>query len=202
MERQDLIKSLRKQGFSEQIVRSFESVDRSEFVPEGFKAESYKDVALPIGGGQTISQPYTIAFMLSLLEIAGKKSQKILEVGSGSGYVLALINEITKDSEIIGIERIKELVDRSKRVLIKNNNIKIIHDDGSKGLAEEAEKEKFDRILVSAACKDIPQKLLKQLKIRGVLVASVGNSIVSVKKFPDENKIREFPGFVFVPMVE
>lgn len=202
MEKQNLIRSLRKQGFSENIVKAFEKINREEFVPEDYKADSYEDVALPLGEGQTISQPYTIAFMLELLEIIEQNKLKILEIGSGSGYVLALINEISKNSELYGIERVKELADRSERILKGNKNIQIIHGDGSEGLAEEAEKGKFDRILVSAAYKEIPYKLLKQLKTGGILVAPVGNSIVSIKKFPDENKVNEFSGFVFVPMVE
>src|SRR6056297_755840 len=146
--------------------------------------------------------------MLMLLEIPLDKKkgdiERILEVGSGSGYVLALLNELisNKKNKIYGIERIKELVDKSNKVLkseINKGDIEIIHGDGSKGLPE---KSPFDRILVSARCKTIPQKLVNQLKCNGVLVAPVKNSIIVIKKKYPKNEIIEYPGFSFVPLVE
>jgi protein-L-isoaspartate(D-aspartate) O-methyltransferase len=199
MQKEELIRSLKKQRFSGKIVRAFEKVRREDFIPKG-KTYAYEDTALPIGHGQTISQPYTIAFMFSLLELQDK--QKILEVGSGSGYVLALLNEASENSRLFGIERITELAESSQEVLKDKKNIKIVQGDGSKGLPEEAKKELFDRILVSAASDKIPQKLITQLKIGGVLVVPVRDSIVYVKKFTNENKVREFPGFAFVPLIE
>ncbi len=197
MKKEELIRSLKYRGFSKKILTAFEKVPRENFVPGDLKKYSYEDKPLPIGGGQTISQPYTIAFMLSLLELRNK--QKILEVGSGSGYVLALINEISKNSEIYGIERVKKLAERSKKVLEDNKNIIVIHGDGSKGVPDKAP---FDRILVSAAASEVPQKLVKQLKVGGVMVSSVRSSIVFLKKYTNENKIKEYPGFRFVPLVE
>jgi len=193
----ELLRYLRNLKFPENILNAFQKVKRENFIPKNQKELSYEDVALPIGKGQTISQPYTIAFMLTLLELGDK--QIILEVGSGSGYVLALINEISKNSELYGIERIKELADKSKKVLKKQKNIHIIHDDGSKGLENKAP---FDRILVSASADKIPQKLVSQLKTGGVLVAPVKNSIIYIKRFANENKVKEFPGFIFVPLIE
>jgi len=201
MKKKDLIQQLKNQKFSKKIIRAFEKVDRSKFISKKHKRYSYHDIALPIGKGQTISQPYTIAFMLTLLKL--KNNQKILEVGTGSGYVLALINEISKDSEIYGIERIKELMEKSKKILKDKKNIKVIQGDGSKGLPGMKEKGKgFDRILVSASAQEIPQKLVKQLKIRGILVAPVRNSIMVVKKYSKKNEIKEYPGFRFVPLIE
>jgi protein-L-isoaspartate(D-aspartate) O-methyltransferase len=200
MQKEDLVRSLKNQGFSKKIIRAFERVERRDFIPEKYKAEGYKDIPLPIGKGQTISQPYTIAFMLSMLELGN--NQKILEIGSGSGYVLALIDEISENSTIFGIERIKELVERSQEALKAKNNIEIIQGDGSKGLPEEAKERLFDRILISASSDKLPQNLLSQLKIGGVLVAPVRGSIIKIKKFANENKVSEFPGFVFVPLVE
>ena len=199
MEKKDLIQQLKNQKFPKKIIKAFEKVNRSEFISKKQKKYSYYDIALPIGKGQTISQPYTIAFMLTLLKL--KNNQKILEVGTGSGYVLALINEISKDSEIYGIEIIKELTKRSKKILKDKKNIKIIHGDGSKGLLRIKGKG-FDRILVSAAAQEIPQKIIKQLKIGGILVAPVRNSIIFVKKHPKKDKIKEYPGFRFVPLIE
>ena len=197
MQKEDLLRSLKNQGFSEKIIKAFEKVERKNFIPRKTKIYAYEDTALSIGYGQTISQPYTIAFMLSLLELGNK--QKILEIGSGSGYVLALINELSKNSKIYGVERIKELAESSQKILKNKKNIQIIHGDGSKGLKKEAP---FDKILVSAASDEIPQKLITQLKIGSVLVAPVRNSIIQVKKFTNENKVKEFPGFVFVPLIE
>jgi len=197
MNKEKLIRSLKKEKFSEKIITAFEKVQREDFVPKEFKQRSYLNEPLPIGLGQTISQPYTIAFMLTLLGL--KDNIKILEVGSGSGYVLALINEISKNSEIYGIEIVRQLADKSKNVLEKNRNISITFGNGIKGLKEKAP---FDRILVSASYKDIPQKLVNQLNYGGILVCVVNDSIVVVEKHYGENKIREYPGFVFVELVE
>jgi len=197
MNKKQLIKHLKEHGFSENILNAFDKVKREDFVSKEFKKYAYKDIPLSIGYEQTISQPYTIAFMLTLLELYD--NQTVLEVGSGSGYVLALINELSKNAKIYGVERIKELFENSKKVLKNNKNIKIFNLDGSKGLKE---KVFFDRILVSASSKEIPQKLLAQLKYNGILVCVVKNSIIVVKKIYKENKIIEYPGFVFVKLVE
>jgi len=197
MNKKDLIRFLKNQNFPDKIISAFEKIKREDFISKNLKEKAYEDLPLPIGSNQTISQPYTIAFMLTLLEL--QNNQKILEVGSGSGYVLALINEISKNSQIYGIERVKELFDKSKKVLKKEENIKIIHDNGLKGLQKEAP---FDRILASAAAKEIPSELVKQLKIGGTLVIPVRNIIVQLKKFTNENQIKEFPGFAFVPLIE
>ena len=197
MQKRELIRSLKAQKFSPKIIRAFEKVKRENFIPENLKKYTYEDQPLPIGGGQTISQPYTIAFMLTLLELGNK--QKILEVGSGSGYVLALINEIAKKSQIFGIELRKELAKRSKKILSDKKNIQVIQGDGSKGLSKESP---FDRILVSAAAEQTPSKLIKQLKVGGILVIPVKSSILQIQKFTNENQIKEFPGFSFVPLIE
>jgi len=199
MNKQRILTMLRQQGFSEKIIKAFKNVKREDFIPQDFKLRTYEDTALPIGFGQTISQPYTIAFMFSLLNIKPKKKQRILEVGSGSGYVLALINEISKGSELYGIEFVKELAERSRKVLKDKKNIKIVWGDGSKGFPG---KRGFDRILVSASANELPKRLVKQLKIGGIMVAPVRNSIVFLQRHKNKNKIKEFPGFRFVPLVE
>ena len=104
----NLIDSLYNQGFKENIVKAFEKVEREAFIPDTYRSGAYEDIALPIGQGQTISQPSTIAFMLDLLDV--QNGQKILEVGSGSGYVLALLSEMNSEGKIMGAERIEELV--------------------------------------------------------------------------------------------
>lgn len=196
MNKKELIESLRHHGFSERIIRAFKETDRENFIPEKEKKYAYEDTALPIGYMQTISQPYTIAFMLNLLEL--KDEQKILEVGSGSGYVLALISEISKNGKIFGIERIKELAENSRKKLKKYRNIKIIHGSGFRGLKEEAP---FDRILVSASAESIPKNLIRQLKDKGILVIPVRESILKITK-GKKNKIEEYHGFRFVPLIE
>ncbi len=182
MKKLDLIKHLKENKFSKKIIDAFFKVSREKFIPKQFKEHTYQDIAIPIGYKQTISQPYTIAFMLTLLEV--KNKQKILEIGSGSGYVLALLNELDPQGKIYGIERIKRLSDKSKKTL-KNKNIQIINKDGSKGLPYNAP---FDRILVSASCHKIPQPLINQLKTNGILVAPLKNSIVKIKM-----KLRNIP---------
>lgn len=242
MNKQQLLEELKSEGFSELIIKAFEKVKRELFVLKEFKENAYLNQPLPISIGATISQPYTIAFMLNLLELdklihnkklsinktnkQGGSSEyeepqlsknqkfsinnknndkiKILEIGSGSGYVLVLINEILKfqkikNTEIYGVERIKELVENSKKVLKQGKNIKIINVDGSKGFLKEAP---FDRILVSAAFEKIPENLFKQLKDNGILVTPVRNSIFQFKKIKGKIKSKEFPGFVFVPVIE
>jgi len=194
MDKKTLIRSLKAQKFPDNIIKAFEKVKRENFIPKPLKERAYEDIPLHIGYSQTISQPYTIAFMLTLLELRNK--QKILEIGSGSGYVLALINEISKNSEIYGVERIKNLFEQSKKVLPKN--ITIINKNGAKGLKEKA---LFDRILVSAAFEEVPNHLVRQLKVGGILVAPVRNSIIFIQHFPTQNKVQEFYGFRFVPIV-
>ena len=190
-------------GFSERILEAFSLVNRKNFLPEELRNQAYDDTALPIGNGQTISQPYTIALMLSELDL--KKGKKVLEVGSGSGYVLALISKIIeKNGKVFGVEIIKKLAKKSKDALENYGNIKIYNKNGSSGLPEESP---FDRILISAAVRDIPQKLLNQLKDKGILVAPKGpvfeQNIVVIQRQGDKFVTKsEIPGFVFVPFVE
>lgn len=217
--KQLLLKSLKEKGFSNKIIKAFEKVKRENFVPENLKDRAYEDIPLPIGYNATISQPYTIAVMLSLLELkSGKiknssthspksqmKGQKVLEVGSGCGYVLALLSKIVgKNGKVLGIEIIPELVEKSKENLKNYKNIKIYNRNGKFGLQEE---KPFDRILISAASDEIPKLLISQLKEKGLVVAPIkkryGQSLVVYQKNNEKLKIKkEIPGFVFVPFVE
>ncbi len=197
-----LLDFLSSQGFSKKVLNTFEKVPREKFVPENLKLYAYDDIALPIGYEQTISQPYTIAVMLELLE--PKKSQKVLEIGSGCGYVLALLSELVKDSgEVFGIEIIKELADKSKRNLKNHKNIKVFNKNGADGLKEFAP---FNCILISAALEKIPDELVSQLSEGGILIAPVGEkhlqSLVKFQKIKNKlKKIKEIEGFVFVRFV-
>lgn len=196
MKKENLINRLKLQKFPEKIIRAFENVDRSFFVPIELSERAYEDISLPIGYGQTISQPYTIAFMLSLLDV--RDGQKILEVGSGSGYVLALLAELNKGGEIVGVERIREFAYSSKEKLGSYKNVKVIH-----GNVLNIDENGFDRILSSASFQDFPQKIIhRMLKMNGVFVGPVGTKIISIKKEQGENKVSEFPGFSFVPIID
>ncbi len=202
MEKTNLLKKLKEKGFSKDILNAFEKVSRENFVPSRLRSRAYEDVPLPIGFGQTISQPYTIAIMLSLLDV--KKGQKVLEVGSGSGYVLALLSHLVgKSGKIFGVEVISQLAERSKALLQNYKNVEVYNRNGSKGLPEHAP---FDRILVSAACREVPQALLEQLKEHGILVLPLGpsfeQSLVAIEKTKGRFTVRnKLPGFVFVPFV-
>lgn len=202
MEKKDLLKKLRKDRVPDYLLEVFEKVPRENFVPpKTHKAMIYENLPLDIGYNQTISQPFTIAVMLNLLDL--KKGQKVLEVGSGCGYVLALISEITK-SKVYGIEKIKKLAEQSKENL-KDYDVEIYNKNGAEGLGEKAP---YDRILISASCEKIPKTLLNQLTDNGILVAPVRDndeecSLIKIQregsKFIEKDKI---PHFSFVKFVE
>lgn len=198
MDKKHLVNSLKNAGFSKDIITSFEKIRREDFIPESFIDYSYIDEALPIGESQTISQPYTVAFMLKLLELENLEEGKILEIGSGSGYVLALISEICKNPEIIGIERLKGLAEKSRKILKDYENIRVIYGNGLRLIKNLG---KFDRILVSAASDEIPEDFIEHLEEEGILIIPVKNSIFQVKKIKKGIVKKEFPGFVFVPLI-
>ena len=198
MKKASLLAKLKKDGFASEIVSAFREVDRRKFVLPDSQPFAYDDVAMPIGHGQTISQPYTIAYMLDLLEV--KKGQKILEVGSGSGYALGLLNELTAGGELFGVEIVPELLIRSRINLAGLKNISILPASNRLGLLSEAP---FSRILVSAAAKEIPEELLDQLGDKGIIVCPVKDSIVKICKsnINPGYKIERHEGFRFVPLV-
>jgi len=199
MDKSFLLNSLKQQSFSKRILNAFQKVSRENFISPTLIHRAYEDRPLPIGQGQTISQPYTIAVMLDLLKL--KSGQKVLELGSGSGYVLALISEIVGETgQIYGVEIIKKLAEDSKKNLKLYKNIKIFNSDGKKGLFKYSP---FDRILISAACEKIPEQVLNQLSPNGLIVApidSFGNQTITVlKKIKKSFKIiQQIPGFIFV----
>ncbi len=202
MDKTELLDSFRKQGFSEKIINAFAAVNRSDFIPPMIKFLAYEDTALPIGHGQTISQPQTVAVMLNLLHL--KKDQKVLEVGCGSGYVLALMSEIVgENGKVYGLDIIRDLVERSRKPLYKYKNTQAFYGDGRFGMYEKAP---FDRILISAAITSIPDALVGQLKDEGIIVAPIGSdnmqNLVSFKKSKEGlTIIEQVPGFVFVKFI-
>ncbi|MCK5332631.1 protein-L-isoaspartate O-methyltransferase [Candidatus Parcubacteria bacterium] len=199
-----LIDNLIEKGYlvTPNIIDAFSFIDRVDFVPENIRNEAYNNIPLPIGYGQTISQPLTVAFMLELLK--SHKGEKILDVGSGSAWQSSLLARIVGGSgKIFAIEVIPELSEIGKKnsQRYKLNNIKFIVGDGSKGYSKEAP---YDKIIVAAAAfKKIPEELYRQLKIGGRLVIPVDNSIwLVIKKSEDKFEEKEFPGFAFVPLIE
>lgn len=182
------------------VKQAFEKIDRADFVPDKLRDEAYEDYPLPIGFGQTISQPTTVAFMFGLLGV--KPGMKVLDVGSGSGWTIALLAEIVGDKgEVYGVERIPELAEFGRSNLKRYDFPHAeIFDAGERlGLPERAP---FDRILVSAAGDRVPEELEIQLASEGVMVVPVRDSIVRVQKHiggSQEEKV--YPGFAFVPLV-
>lgn len=203
MEKEELLDSLKSKKFPDFIIKAFDKVKREDFIPSPFKEFAYDDNALPIGQEQTISQPYTIAFMLNLLDLKPllNKSSRILEIGSGSGYVLALLAEILKNSDIYGLEINSLLAKASSNRLLEYKNIKILNKSGTNGLPEEAQ---FDRILVSASAENLLSlsQLLSQLSDSGILTAPVQHTIYQIQKKGKDTIKKEFYGFSFVPLIE
>lgn len=181
------------------IINAFHQVDRKDFVPVSFWPRAYDDRPLAIGRGQTISQPTTVALMLELL--SPQKGEKILDVGSGSGWTTALLATLVGSKGlVIGLEIIPALVKFGQDNLKKYNfpQAKIIQASSRLGHRSLAP---FDRILVSAAAEELPLSLVEQLKIGGRLVLPILNSIWKIDKVGErEIKKTEFPGFIFVPL--
>ena len=206
-EKKNLLNSLKNSGIEGYIIDAFSKVKREEFMPKELKQVAYKDTSQPIGHGQTISQPYTIGLMLMMLN--PKKSRninKVLEIGSGSGYVLALMSEIYgKNVEIYGIERLTPIYENSIKNLKNYSNVKVYNKNGFDGLKEHGP---FDRILISAAIDEIPKVLVKQLNKNGVIVAPIYNpqkncqDLVAYQK--QGNKLVDIDikrDFLFVPFI-
>jgi len=180
------------------LLNSFKKVNRELFVLD--KSEAYEDRALSILGKQTISQPSTVMLMLQALDL--KENDKVLEIGTGSGYNLALMCKIVK-RDVYSIEIHRELVEFAKENLKKSKikNYKIFHRNGYLGLKKYAP---FDKIILTAAPKEIPIELIKQLKINGIMIAPVGEYSQKMMKIIKKKEgliKKELGDFVFVPMV-
>jgi protein-L-isoaspartate(D-aspartate) O-methyltransferase len=202
MDNSNLIKQMLLSGFlsSERIAQAFKEIDRKDFVGTENKPATYQDRPLPIGSGQTISQPSTVAFMLEKLD--PKSGNKILDIGSGSGWTTALLGYLVgPKGRVIGLERIPELVEFGRNNLAKYNlkNTAILKAKEEIGHPHEGP---FDRILVSAESDYLPIELIDQLKAGGRLVLPIQGAIEVVSKEVDGSINQEsYPGFVFVPLV-
>ncbi len=193
---------IRRRGIRDPLVlAAFRKVPRHLFVPENLRDEAYRDYPLPIGYGQTISQPYMVAVMLEKARLS--PGHRVLEIGTGSGYQTALLAEIVK--EVYSVERIPELAGRAREILerLGYGNVKIKVDDGSLGWEEFAP---YDRIIVTAAAPSVPEALLKQLSPHGgVLVIPVGERhsqvLTIVEREGNNYKVTEDSPCVFVPLI-
>jgi len=205
-QRKELVKKMKASGVIKtiDIENAFLSIPRHEFFPEEIREHAYDDNAFPIGFGQTISQPTTNAIMLETL--SPRKGMRVLEIGSGSGYVVALLSKIVgAKGKVFGIDIIPELVERAKKTIkkIKIKNIELKCADGRHGCKEHAP---YDRILVSAASDEVPSELFGQLKEHGLLLAPINyfgmQELTLFEKRSGEVQEKERQGyFSFVPML-
>jgi len=201
--RKQLVEELRKKGISDELVlQAIETVPRHLFFSKkGMEDYAYVDKAFPIGAGQTISQPYTVAFQTQLLQV--NKLDKILEIGTGSGYQCAIL--VALGAKVYTIERQKELYQTTSLLLPKlGYRANAFLGDGFKGLPNYGP---FDKIVITAAPPNVPEELLKQLKPGGKLIAPIGDSeaqeMIEIIKVDDKDyKTIRHGAFSFVPMLK
>jgi protein-L-isoaspartate(D-aspartate) O-methyltransferase len=192
---------IRRRGVTdEDVLAALERVPRHEFVPEKYQNQAYADHPLPIGHGQTISQPYIVALMTELLEL--KNTDRVLEIGTGSGYQAAILAEIV--AEVYTVEIIEPLAHDARERLARLgfSNVHTLHSDGYFGWEEYGP---YDAIIVTAAPDHIPQPLVRQLKDGAKLVIPVGppggyQTLWEITKIGDEVKKRNVTGVLFVPL--
>ena len=200
--RKKLVAELRQKGIAdEEVLRAIDTVPRHLFMDPAFLIHAYVDKAFPITSGQTISQPYTVAVQTSLLKV--KKRDKILEIGTGSGYQAAILAEI--GAKVYTIERFRELFIKAQRTLTSlGYNADFFYGDGYQGQPQYGP---FDGIIITAATPDVPAALLQQLKTGGRLVVPIGDSDSQVmtvveRTGPDSFEYSNHGNFIFVPMLK
>jgi protein-L-isoaspartate(D-aspartate) O-methyltransferase len=184
----------------ERLLQALKKVERHIFMPEGARSVAYEDRAVPIGEGQTISQPFMVAIMTQLLELTG--DEKILEIGTGSGYQAAILGELAQ--EVYSIERNETLAAKAAKTLenLGYNNVHVLVSDGTLGLEAQAP---FDRIIVTAAGPSIPSPLVKQLAEGGIIISPVGErfmqALIKGKKVNGVLLTEDFLQCAFVPLI-
>lgn len=203
---QNLIDELIKQGYlkTPRIIEAFHIVSREDFLPEELKGEAGINAPLPVGHGQTISQPLTVAFILELLQ--PEPGNKVLDVGSGSGWQTALLAHIVGDQgKVYAVERIQDLKEFGRKNVAQYGftNVRFFQADGTRGLKKYAP---FDRIIVAAAAHSIPAALIEQLELPGRLVIPEGvtlsDMVLICKDKWGEVSEERYPGFSFVPLLK
>ena len=194
-----LILELRESGIvNSNVLSALETIPREKFIPENYRNQAYENMALPIGENQTISQPYVVAKMTELLDLT--KNHKVLEIGTGSGYQCAILSKLAR--RIYTIERIKNLYENSSKLFneLQLTNIVSKYEDGNEGWIEQIP---FDRIIFTAATKNISKKILYHIKEYGIIVCPIirGNKQVITKFIRKKNKLisKEFDDVLFVP---
>ncbi len=199
--RRKLVDTIARKGIKDvNVLEAIGKLPRHFFLDSALDYQAYEDKALPIKVGQTISQPYTVAFMTELLKL--KKQDKVLELGTGSGYQAAILSLL--GANVYTVERQETLYHEARNLLLKMkfNNIKFFFRDGSKGLPEFSP---FDKIIVTAACSEIPEILLKQLSIGGIMVIPVGDNsqqMITIQRKTEDEFVRLVHGdFNFVPFL-
>jgi protein-L-isoaspartate(D-aspartate) O-methyltransferase len=200
--RKKLVESIKQKGITdERILNAINKIPRHLFLDSSFLEYAYDDKPFPIGSGQTISQPYTVAFQSELLDI--KKGDKVLEIGSGSGYQACVLEEL--GAKVFSIERQRKLYLKTKEFIAGlGYKVRFFYGDGNKGVPAFAP---FDRILITAAAPDISAELIQQLKPGGKIIAPIGKgdiqTMIRITKTSDNKLIEEnFGSFRFVPMLK
>lgn len=201
MTKNELLKIMEDMGINKKILKAMELVDRKFFVLEKNLDEVYENRPFPIGYGQTISQPYTVALMLQELDL--KKGDKVLEIGTGSGWNAALMSYIVDKGGIIyTVEIIKEIAKKAKDRLKNYKNIIVINTDGSSGLSKYAP---YNKIILTAAPRKISSEFKKQLEDGGTLIAPIGEEynqkLIKIKRKKDKFIERQNGDFIFVPLI-
>jgi len=200
--RKKLVETVKSKGITdEKVLDAIERIPRHFFLDSAFDEVAYEDKAFPIAEGQTISQPYTVAYQTQLLEV--KPFDKVLEIGTGSAYQASVLAELS--AQVYTIERQKKLFDANKKFayIKKYPNIKFFYGDGYEGLPTFAP---FDKVLITAAAPEIPQKLVAQMKTGGMMVIPVGSGGVQImkrliKQADGTLKEEVYDRFSFVPML-
>ena len=202
VDRMEFLLSLRQRGISDKaVLRAMDAVPREHFVEARFAESAYADQAMPIACGQTISQPYVVAYMTEQLEV--QREHRVLEIGTGSGYQAAILSQLA--GEVITVERYRTLAETARKALAElgYDNVNVIVGDGLNGVSEHAP---YDRIIVTAAAETIPEKLVEELAEGGIMVLPLGEHhgpqrIVKLTRGEDGVTQQELIWVRFVPLL-